>query len=129
VTPQTRALVVQTNNATYMGTGQVEQQFAIARLRAIETSRPVVVAATNGVSGIIGQDGSVIERAPVRTQSVLTAQVLPPVHRPLALVMGPWVEALLVTISVVSTVLALGLGYRRRSRRDVPAPEATSVEA
>ena len=46
-------LVVQTNNATYMGTGQVEQQFAIARLRAIETSRYVVVVATNGVSGII----------------------------------------------------------------------------
>ena len=32
-------LVVQTNNATYMGTGQVEQQFAIARLRAVETGR------------------------------------------------------------------------------------------
>src|SRR3712207_8590540 len=44
-------LVVQTNNATYMGTGQVEQQFAIARLRAIETGRYAVVVATNGVSG------------------------------------------------------------------------------
>ncbi len=68
-------LVVQTNNATYMGTGQVEQQFAIARLRAIETSRYVVVVATNGVSGIIAPDGSVLHRAPVRDTAVLEADV------------------------------------------------------
>ncbi len=46
-------LVVQTNNATYTGTGQLEQQFAISRYRAIESGRQVVVAATNGISGII----------------------------------------------------------------------------
>ena len=107
-------LVVQTNNATYMGTGQVEQQFAIARLRAIETGRSVVVAATNGVSGIIAPDGDVIERAPVRTQSVLVESVLGPVSHPLALDIGLWVKTGLVTIAVVSTVLALGLHYRRR---------------
>ena len=126
VTPQTRALVVQTNNATYMGTGQVEQQFAIARLRAIETGHPVVVAATNGVSGIIAQDGRVLDRAPVRTQTVLVDQVLGPVNTPLALSLGLWVQVLLVTISVISAALALGLGYRQRSRRDQPAPETTS---
>jgi apolipoprotein N-acyltransferase len=129
VTPRTRALVVQTNNATYMGTGQVEQQFAIARLRAVETGRPVVVAATNGVSGIIDQDGEVLSRAPVRTQTVLEEQVLGPVNRPLALTVGSWVKAGLVTIWGISTLLALGLGYRRRSRRDEPATEVTSVEA
>ena len=64
-------LVVQTNNATYMGTGQVEQQFAIARLRAVETGRSVVVVATNGVSGVVGPDGAVAAaragRAPRRS--------------------------------------------------------------
>src|SRR3712207_4871036 len=68
-------LVVQTNNATYMGTGQVEQQFAIARLRAVETSRYVVVVATNGVSGIIAPDGSVVERAEVRDTVVMEQDV------------------------------------------------------
>ncbi len=43
--------MVPTNNATYAGTGQVAQQFAISRLRAIETGRYVVVASTNGISG------------------------------------------------------------------------------
>jgi apolipoprotein N-acyltransferase len=65
-------LVVQTNNATYMGTGQVEQQWEIARLRAVETGRHVVVSATNGVTGLVGPDGEVVARAPVREQVVLT---------------------------------------------------------
>ncbi len=57
-------IVVPTNNATYTGTGQIEQQFAMSRLRAIETGRYVVVASTNGISGIVAPDGRVVERAP-----------------------------------------------------------------
>ncbi len=57
-------IVVPTNNATYTGTGQIEQQFAMSRLRAIETGRYVVVASTNGISGIVAPDGHVVERAP-----------------------------------------------------------------
>ena len=70
-----RLLVVQTNNATYMGTGQVEQQFAISRLRAIETGRHVVTVATNGISGIVAPDGSVVERATPRETVVMEADL------------------------------------------------------
>ncbi len=122
-------LVVQTNNATYMGTGQVEQQFAISRLRAIETGRTVVVAATNGVSGIIDDDGEVVERAPVRTQSVLLERVAAPGDRPVALSVGPWVEAVLAGAAAIAVLLGLGVGYRRRSRRAEPAPDPAGVEA
>ena len=69
---------MQTNNATYMGTGQVEQQFAISRLRALETGRYVAVAATNGISGDRRPDGDVVTRAPTRTEEVLTATVPAP---------------------------------------------------
>lgn len=68
-------LVVQTSNAMFIRTAQVEQQFAISRLRAIETGKYVVVAATNGVSGIIGPRGEVVARADIRTQSVLLEKV------------------------------------------------------
>ena len=61
-------IVVPTNNATYTGTGQIEQQFAMSRLRAIETGRYVVVASTNGISGIVAPDGHVVERAPSQQQ-------------------------------------------------------------
>ena len=34
-----QVLIVQTNNATFGGTEQPEQQFAITRMRAVETGR------------------------------------------------------------------------------------------
>ncbi len=68
-------VVVQTNNATYTGTGQLEQQFAISRYRAIETGRFVVVAATSGISGILAPDGSTVAVSTVGTRAVLDAQV------------------------------------------------------
>ena len=49
----TQILMVQSNNATYGGTGQIEQQFAITRARAMESRREIAVATTNSVSGFI----------------------------------------------------------------------------
>lgn len=66
---------VQTSNASFTGTAQLEQQFAITRLRAMETGRTVVVASTNGISGVIGPDGRVVERLPLRTTDVAVASV------------------------------------------------------
>jgi apolipoprotein N-acyltransferase len=68
-------VTVQTSNALFVHTNQIEQQFEISRLRALETGRYVAVAAINGVSGIIAPDGEILARAGVRTQSVLTAEV------------------------------------------------------
>ena len=110
-------VVVQTNNATYMGTGQIEQQFAISRLRAIETNRYVVVAATNGVSGIIAPDGEVLQRAPVRSQHVLTETMPLFAATTPALRWGPVVELLLTVGAAVSVSLALLVNYRRRRAR------------
>ena len=52
-------IVVQTNNATYGGSAQLAQQFAVSRIRAAENSRTVLVASTSGISAIIEPDGSV----------------------------------------------------------------------
>nr|MBA2561096.1 apolipoprotein N-acyltransferase [Propionibacteriales bacterium] len=68
-------VVVQTNNATYTGTGQLSQQFAISRYRAIETGKSVVVAATSGISGIIAPDGTVVASSAVGTRAILQAEV------------------------------------------------------
>lgn len=57
-----QVLMVQSNNATYGGTGQIEQQFAITRARAMETRREIAVATTNSVSGFIDRDGRVVQR-------------------------------------------------------------------
>jgi len=107
-------IVVQTNNATYMGTGQIDQQFAIARLRAIETNRFVVVAATNGVSGMVNAQGVVVAQAPVRTQDVLiaSAPVLQGVTAGIRF--GVWIEALLTAVAAISVLCGLAVNYRRR---------------
>jgi apolipoprotein N-acyltransferase len=124
-----RLLVVQTNNATYMGTGQVEQQFAIARLRAIETSRYVVVVATDGVSGIIAPDGSVVQRAPTRTTQVMERQVGLRTFVTPAVRLARWIDRLLALAAVVAVVVAVLLERRGRRRSDEPGggEEATSA--
>ena len=115
-------VVVPTNNATYTGTGQIEQQFAMSRVRAVETGRYVVVASTNGISGVIAPDGSVVQRAPERETVVLEQAVqLRGVTLP-AMWLGRWLELALVTISVIAVLAGLRVGYGRRSPRPV-APE------
>jgi apolipoprotein N-acyltransferase len=107
-------LVVQTNNATYTGTGQLEQQFAISRYRAIETGRSVVIAATNGISGVVAPDGHVVVETGQRTRAVLDENVTLAAGRTWGVRFGFWVEAIL-------SLLGLGLagwaylGVRRRA--------------
>lgn len=57
-------VLVQSSNAMYQGTGQIEQQFAITRARAMELRREALVVTTSGVSGLINADGSVAFTAP-----------------------------------------------------------------
>jgi apolipoprotein N-acyltransferase len=109
-------LVVQTSNAMFINTSQIEQQFEISRLRAIETGRYVLVAATNGVSGVVAPDGSVLDRAEPRTQAVLTEDVdLSSAITP-AVRIGPWLGRVCAGIAVAALCLGL-LPYRRRQRR------------
>jgi apolipoprotein N-acyltransferase len=129
-----RLVTVQTSNATFIFTHQIEQQFAITRLRAIETGRYVVVASTNGISGVVAPDGHVIARARPRTTAVLDERVglvdaLTPAVR-----LGPWPGRVLAGVTVVGLLLAAVTRRRRRSvdpapRDDTPdAPDATDQE-
>lgn len=116
-------LVVQTSNATFINTKQIDQQFAITRVRAIETGRWTAVASTNGVTGVIAPDGEVVASAEPRTQDVLLEQVdlidtLTPATR-----IGDWSGRLMTALTFLGLALAL---VRRRTQ---PAtPESTTPE-
>jgi apolipoprotein N-acyltransferase len=122
-------IVVQTSNAMFIHTAQIDQQFAISRLRAIETHRYVVVAAINGLTGVIAPDGTLVTSAPPQTRSYVEARVgLIEAVTP-AVRIGPWLGRGCVGLVVVGCLLALVLDrvqYRRHRRpaiaRDVPAP-------
>lgn len=69
-----QALIVQTNNATYAGRGQSEQQLRISQVRARSFGVPVYVISTNGPTAVINERGDVVERvAEGDTGVILTA--------------------------------------------------------
>lgn len=111
-----RLLVVQTSNAMFIHTGQVDQQFEISRLRAVEARRGVVVAALNGVSGIVGPDGAVLDTAPRRSKSVMSAEVPLSSHVTPATRMGVWPARVVLALVAVHIALVL-LTYRMEPRR------------
>lgn len=113
VTGGAKLLVVQTNNATYTGTGQLSQQFAISRYRAIETGRTVVVAATSGISGFLAPDGSVIAASSVGARAELDAKVQLGTAQTLGVRFGPAV-AWLLSLLGVGLAGAARLGLSRR---------------
>jgi apolipoprotein N-acyltransferase len=114
-------VVVQTSNATFIHTHHIEQQFAISRLRALETGRYVIVAATNGISGVIAPDGTVVDEAEPRTQAVLVDRIglydgtTPGVR------LGPWLGRASVLIALVACI-AGAVPYRRRRETRTEAP-------
>ncbi|MPZ61854.1 MAG: apolipoprotein N-acyltransferase [Propionibacteriales bacterium] len=109
-------LVVQTNNATYQETGQLEQQWAISRLRAIETGRAVAVAATNGISGIVLPDGTVLERTDGPAARVLVADVPLASGMTLGSQVSGWLDIGASAVALGAVAWALWLARRKRER-------------
>ncbi|WP_249423689.1 apolipoprotein N-acyltransferase [Nocardioides coralli] len=105
-------VVVQTSNAMFIHTNQIDQQFEISRLRAVETGRHVLVAATNGVSGVIAPDGEVVARAGTRTQAVLQEQVSLATGITPAVRLGAWPGRVAVVATLVAAAWSV-LTYRR----------------
>jgi apolipoprotein N-acyltransferase len=122
VTGGADVLVVQTNNATYNGTGQPQQQMAMSRLRAVEHGRTVLVAATSGISAVVSPDGEVVARAPERTARTLVAQVDLHDGTTIATRLGTLPEWLLVVVGLG----AAALGTRARRRERVPGDAGRS---
>ena len=68
-------LVVQTNNATFGNTSQLEQELNIAKVRSMETGRNVAYVSTTGVTSFIGNDGSILQMIPKFTPNSLIGQL------------------------------------------------------
>jgi apolipoprotein N-acyltransferase len=122
VTHGAEMAVVQTSNAMFIHTAQIEQQFEISRARAIEFGRPLAIASVNGISGVIDAEGHVLTRADPRTTAVLEADVQLDASITPGTYVGHWVGRLSGLLTLVTLAVAL-LGYRRRGIRPVPVVE------
>lgn len=111
-----KLLVVQTNNASFGGTPQPEQQLAIERLRAVEHGRAVVVAATSGISAVISPDGRLLEVSKPFTQQVLVERV--PLRGELTIAdrLGAIPRWALTGIGVLSLLVAVVVSARPEGR-------------
>ncbi|WP_183092600.1 apolipoprotein N-acyltransferase [Nocardioides stalactiti] len=116
-------LTVQTSNASFIFTDQIDQQFAITRLRAIESGRWLVVAATNGITGVVAPDGTVVASADPRTTAVLVERVGLSTELTPATRAGAWPARVFTGWSLLGLVVG-AIAYRRR--RDHGGSESAS---
>src|SRR5215207_9262229 len=105
-------LLVQSNNATYGGTGQIEQQFAITRARAMEARREIAVATTNSVSGLIDAHGRVVTRTEEFTAASMVVSMPLRTELTPAIWMAPWIDRMIAFSGLLCCVLA---GVRLRA--------------
>src|SRR5215469_6189259 len=116
-------LAMQTNDADFEldgQTGETLQQLAMARIRAIEHDRAVVVASTTGVSAIIAPDGRLVTSTGTWRQAEIEARVplrstITPADR-----IGGWPEGLITFGTLAAFLLALAGAFRERRRRPAP---------
>jgi apolipoprotein N-acyltransferase len=109
-------LVVQTNNATYGRTGQPDQQLEISRMRAVQTGRTVLVAATSGLSAVIAADGHLVAGSHEFEQWVYDGPVTVRTGSTVATRLGPWPGIVLGTLGVGAVAVAIVRRRRERSQ-------------
>ncbi|MGJ3509625.1 apolipoprotein N-acyltransferase [Enemella sp. A6] len=108
-------VVVQSNNSMYGYSGQIEQQFAITRARAMEGRREIAVSTTSGVSGLIDPLGRVLDRTEEFTADHRVYELHSgPVRTPAGKLAGP-VSMGLMLLGLGATLVALVIRPRVRT--------------
>src|SRR3954447_11527440 len=122
-------LVVQTNNATFGHTAETYQQLAMAQLRAVESGRTVVQAATTGKSAVIGPDGGVRQESGALFHSqVIVARVPIRSGTTLATRVGAWPEFLIALLAFGGVIAVALSDWRARQQGDVDAADRAARE-
>lgn len=110
VTHGGQVMLVQSSNAMFQGSGQIDQQFAITRVRAMEARREMLVTTTSGVSGLIDPDGHVVFQT--TDHSAASGVVSLPVRDNITVAMrfGGFVEAAIVLAGIAGLVAVIVYG-------------------
>jgi apolipoprotein N-acyltransferase len=73
--PQADVLVNLTNDAWYWGSSELDMHVACDVFRAVETRRPLVIAANGGISAWIDRSGRIRAQSPRQQADVILADV------------------------------------------------------
>lgn len=124
VTHGAQVIVTQTNNATFGHTGESPQQLAMARIRAVEHDRSVIVSSTSGISAVIAPNGDVLERSRIFTAATFDGPVAIQHGTTVATRLGTLPEWILTALG--AGVLLLVATFRIRDR--LPPRQSPSAE-
>jgi apolipoprotein N-acyltransferase len=100
--PQAQILVNVSNDAWFGDSFAPHQHLQKARMRAIETGRPMLRATNNGISALIDEKGKLIAVSPQFQQYVLTGEVQPMTGSTPYSVYGNWVVIAFCTLLLVA---------------------------
>lgn len=113
-------LVLQANNATYTHSGpggltEANQLLNIARVRAVESSRSIVVSTTNGVTALVDSQGKVVDQIPPLESGALVTEVPINTVEPLGIRVGQFVEYGLALLGLLAVVAGIVVFSRNKS--------------
>ncbi len=96
--------IVQTNNATFGYTKQLEQQLAIAKIRAIESGRYFAYVSTTGITSVIDPNGKVTEFVPKFKAQTLNYEVPKVSGKTIAQRLGFLVEPVILILMLLQAL-------------------------
>ena len=98
-------LTVQTNNATFGDTAQLDQELNIAKVRAIETGRFIPYVSTTGVTSFIDNDGQIYRKSPKFESATLVDNVVSVEGRTITQIYGKYLEAISIALLLIIVFL------------------------
>jgi apolipoprotein N-acyltransferase len=109
-------LINMTNDAWYWGSNELDQHLACGVFRAVETRRPLVIAANGGISAWIDRSGTVREQSPKQEPDVILADVELGYMNSWYLEFGDWFAGVCLTACVVLAII--GIKTRRQGDKE-----------
>jgi len=106
--PEAQLLLNASNDAWFGESLAPHQHLEIARMRAVETARPLLRATNTGISAVIGERGEVMATSAQFAEQVLSAEVQPHSGLTPYVRFGAWPSLILLGLS-----LLLSLALRR----------------
>ena len=116
-----QVIIAQTNNADFGRTDENQQQLAIARLRAIESSRSIVNISTVGTSQMIGPDGATLTEIPAYEPGHMVYDVPLVNDKTPAMILGGHIESFVSYFGLLALAVALLLRTKNGRQHNADA--------